>query len=820
LDFRPNARLEKKITRLLQEMSLAEKVSLLSGRDSWRTAEIPRLGIPSLVMTDGPHGVRACDAFLRPKFGPATWFPSGFSMGASWDPVLVGEAASAMAEETRYYGCDILLGPCINMVRVPLAGRNFETLSEDPFLSGRLGVAYVAALQKAGTGASVKHFACNNQEYERMRGSSEVDERTLREIYLPAFEAVVREARPATVMTSYNRLNGDYASQNRFLMHQVLRREWGFRGMILSDWGGNHTTRESLENGLNLEMPGPAFYYGKLVEAAVKNWQMEESVVDEAARYVLRVVLTLAAGRRGRFTANTKPHQALSRRVAEESIILLKNEREALPLPPSALRTLAVVGPNADRCPEGGGSSNVPSPYRIDPLSALRRRLRGVEVLFERGCENFVEPPVLPGDFLRPPQGRGSGVRAEYFNNATFSGKPVVSRVEPKIDFWSWGNLPLGELTDCYSLRYTGRFRVPQDGTFRLLVRAPGGLKVSLAGKLLGKAALPTTKDLDPWRRIEARLDLKAGRWYDLRIEYVHPPFLNFSQVRLGSGRVSRTAFSDEIARAAELAARADAAVVVAGYPDLFESEEFDRKDMDLPGEQTRLIEAVAAANPRTIVVLNAGAPVAMPWADRVQAIFLTGYAGQEAGEAVASILTGEVNPSGKLPVTFPRTLKDSPAMRYYPGGRKVVYGEGIFMGYRGFDRNGTEPLFCFGHGLSYTTFLYSALSLPKRVRMGQKVRLSMTVRNTGDVAGAEVVQVYVGDPKASVKKPVRELKGFRKVFLKPGESRRLSFTLDQRALSFYDVRRKAWVAEKGLFTVEVGASSRDIRLKGSFRLI
>ncbi len=819
MDFRPDAALEKRITRLLKEMSLVEKISLLSGRDSWRTAEIPRLGIPSLVMTDGPHGVRACDAFLRPRFGPATWFPSGFSMGASWDPSLVGRAAAVMAEETRYYGCDILLGPCINMVRVPVGGRNFETFSEDPHLSGRLGVGYVKGLQGGGVGASVKHFACNNQEFERRRGESVVDERTLREIYLPAFEAVVKEARPATVMTSYNRLNGHYASENPFLMRQVLRKEWGFRGMILSDWGGTHSTREALENGLNLEMPGPPLYFGKLVEMAVENWQMDGSIVDEAARHVLRVVLTLVKRRKGRFAANTKSHRALSRRVAEESIVLLKNEAEALPLKPGTIRTLAVLGPNADRCPEGGGSSNVPSPYRIDPLSALKKRLKGVEILFERGCENFVTPPAHPEELFRLADGGKPGVRAEYFNNATFSGKPVVSRVEPKIDFWSWGNLPLGELTDCYSLRYTGRFQVPRDGTFHFHLRAPGSLKLALAGKRIGTATLPTTKDADPWRTIETRLTLKAGRWYDLRIETVHPPFLNYSQVRFSSGRVSKVAFSDEIARAADLAARSDAAVIVAGYPDLYETEEYDRKDIELTGEQDRLIEAVAAANPRTIVVVNAGAPVAMPWADKVQAILLTGYAGQEAGEAIASLLTGEVNPSGKLPVTFPQSLKDNPSMRYYPGGRKVIYGEGLFMGYRGFDQSGTEPLFCFGHGLSYARFEYSGLSLPRRVRKGRKIRLSVTVKNTGDVAGAEVVQVYVGDPKASVKRPTRELKGFRKVFLRPGESRRLSFILDERALSFYDAKKKAWVAEKGLFTVEVGASSRDIRLTGCFQL-
>lgn len=814
-----DASVEKQVAKILKAMSLPEKISLLSGRDSWRTAALPRLGVESLTTTDGPHGARTTDAFMGRKVGPATWFPTGFSMGSSWDPSLVGEAAAALGEETRFYGCDILLGPCVNMVRVPIAGRNFETFSEDPYLSGRLAVGYVKGLQSWGVGACVKHFACNNQEEERKRGDSVVDERTLREIYLPAFEAAVREADPATVMSSYNRINGVYACDNRHLLTDILRKEWGFRGFVMSDWGGNHTTIESLEAGLDLEMPGPPLYYGKLVQNAVENWQMEETVVNEAARRVLRVALTLKKRRRSGAKANTPAHQAASLRLAEGSMVLLKNEDAALPLDPSGLRTLALLGPNFDRCPIGGGSSIVPSPYRVDPLQALRKRLPGVELLTARGCENFIDPPTHLGTDLRPSRGKGPGILAQYFNNPTFSGRPVVTRLEKKIEFWSWGNLPLAELTDLYSLRYTGSFRVPEDGTYHLRAFGPGSIQFFLDGKRVGATSFPTTKDKDVWRRVETRVPLRAGRWYDLRIDYVHPPFINFSEVRFCSGRVSADGFKDEIAQAAALAAKAEAAVVVAGYPDIFEAEEYDRKGMDLPGEQTRLIEAVAKANPRTIVVVNAGGPIAMPWADKVQAVLLTGYAGQEMGTAIARLLVGDVSPSGKLPVTFPKRLADSPTMRHYPGGRKVVYREGVFMGYRGFDRGRIEPLYPFGHGLSYTRFEYSRLSLPKKAAKGRKVVVSLSLKNAGTRDGAEVVQLYVGDPKASVPRPKRELKGFQKVFLKAGEETKVSFTLDERAWAFYDVKKDGWNAEKGLYTVEVGSSSRDLRLRGSFRL-
>lgn len=381
--------------------------------------------------------------------------------------------------------------------------------------------------------------------------------------------------------------------------------------------------------------------------------------------------------------------------------------------------------------------------------------------------------------------------------------------------------MPVKGLTDSYALKYSGWFRVPEDGTFRLAVLGAGNLKVFINGKKVASAESPAPKPylVDVMRQAEADLELEKGRWYPIRIEYLHPAALNFSHVRFCLGRTSPTGFREEIARAVELARQSQAAVVVAGYPDEYEVEGLDRRDMKLLGMQDELIEAVAKANPNTIVVVNAGSPIEMPWAGKVQAILMAGYAGQEMGEAIAGILLGEINPSGKLPVTFPKRLQDNPTHGTYPGDQKVLYKEGVFVGYRWYDMRNIKPLFCFGHGLSYTRFDYGNLVLPMIVKKGRPVEVAMTLKNTGNRPGAEVVQVYVGDPQASVARPKRELKAFTKVFLKPGESRRLSFKLDQRALTFFDPNTKKWTAEPGKFTVEIGSSSRDIRLKGTFIL-
>ena len=459
--------MEQRVEELLRKLTLKEKVSLMSGKDNWHTVPIERLGIPWLTMTDGPHGVRTQTDPSRPV-GPATAFPTGVSFASSWNPALIERVGAALADETHALGCDVLLGPCVNIVRHPLAGRNFEAYSEDPYLAGRIGVAWVNGVQSRGVATSLKHYACNNQEIERMRGNSIVDERTLREIYLAQFETVVKEAKPWTVMCSYNRINGDYASQNGYLQNDILRGEWGFDGAIVSDWGANHTIVESAKGGLDIEMPGPAKYYDRLLVEAVHNWQIEEAVVTEAARRVLRLLAQvgkLDSATTPPGTLNTPEHQALAREVAEEAITLLKNERNVLPIKPEAIKSVAVIGPNAaEAVVSGGGSSYVDPPYRVSPLAGLKARLDGkAAIRYEKGCGNLRELPVLRASLLSPANGEGRGLWGEYFEGAAFDGKPLIERVDNRFRFWRLSFAPLENTPPQFSVRWTGKLMAPGD---------------------------------------------------------------------------------------------------------------------------------------------------------------------------------------------------------------------------------------------------------------------------------------------------------------------------------------------------------------------
>jgi beta-glucosidase len=825
----------ERVQALLAQMTLKEKVSMLSGVDLWRTSAIERLGIPALVMSDGPHGVRSDGAAGRVKTS-ATSFPTGVSFASTWDPELIYVVGQALAEETLGLGCDILLGPCVNIVRGPLAGRNFEAYSEDPYLAGKIGAAWINGLQSKKVGASLKHYALNNQEYERFRGSSQVDERTMREIYLSQFEMAVKESQPWTVMCSYNRINGVYAADHQYLMTDILRKEWGFQGIVISDWTANHTITDSVKAGLDIEMPGPAKYYGGLLEQAVRNWQIDESVIDETVRRILTLIVNS-----GRMddpspvlpgSVNTPEHQALARKVAEESIVLLKNQGNLLPLAASKIKSIAVIGPNAAECRiGGGGSSYLVPPYTVSMLDGIKNRLGAdVKVEYERGCNNRIEPSIMGSEFFIPVSGKGHGLTAEYFTNTHFSGTPIVERTEPNIDF-GWYNagpdprVGMGE----FSLRLSGKITPIESGLYTLTLGNTDISRLFLDGKLLlenniGKIPLSQIWD-DPSRILKStRVELEVGKTYDLSVEYLKLPGSNFDSFAAEEYAGLHLRYipptpPDAIERAANLAARCDVAVIFAGMPTGFESEGKDRPDMSLPGPQTELIHAVVKANPRTIVVVNAGAPVSMPWIDAVPAVLEAYYPGQEGGSAVASLLFGDVNPSGKLTTTFPKRLEDNPSYVNYPGTKEVFYGEGIFVGYRYYEFKDIEPLFPFGFGLSYTTFVYSDLKVTPVVKLGEKVKVSFKITNTGKSAGKEAAQVYVHDEKSSLVRPLKELKGFKKVTLEPGESQGVELELDQRALSFYDPDIKQWVAEPGEFEIRVGSSSRDIHLKAKFNL-
>jgi beta-glucosidase len=816
----PAERIEQRVEGLLKKLTLDEKISLLSGQDIWNTVPVKRLGIPSITMTDGPHGVRASHPEVRRKAGPATAFPTGISMGASWNSDLIEQVGQALGEETRGMDCDILLGPCVNIVRDPRGGRNFETFSEDPYLSGRTAVAYIKGVQSRGVGTSLKHYAVNNYEMERFRASSRVDERTLREIYLPQFETAVKETQPWTVMCSYNRINGIYAGENDYLLNEILRKEWGFEGAVISDWGATHTVFNSVAHGLDLEMPGPARYY-KLLGDAVRNWQIDEQAVNEAARRVLRLVALSGRLDKKVFkgSVNTKQHQSLARRLAEEAITLLKNDGGVLPLDKAKVKSAAVIGPNAAMAVvSGGGSSRVEPPYRVSPLEVLQEAL-GDKITYERGCDNYDKPFEVPRAWMTGPNGN-HGMRGMMFLSPDFTGEPIITQDTPGSEFWwhsAWATHGAPG-----SARWTTRLTIPESGHYLFHLEHMGGMRLYLDDELVleSHAPDPATSTRFDASALATR-ELKEGQSYEFRLDFVRYPAQEIIAFKLGLGLTFATGRDPRLERAVELAKRCEVALVFVGYPDAYETEGADRPSIGLMGRQDELIAAVAAANPKTVVVLNSGAPVSMPWLEQVAAVVEAYYPGLESGNAMARILLGEVNPSGKLPVTFPVRLEDSPAFinASYPGCREVNYGEGTFVGYRYYDKKDVAPLFPFGHGLSYTTFAYSDLKVAKKVKAGERAEVTVKVKNTGKLAGKEVVQLYVADLESALPRPPRELKGFAKVALKPGQSKTVAFTLNERSLAYYDPVKKGWVAEPGEFEVMVGSSSRDIRLKAKFTL-
>ncbi len=815
------------IEALLGKMTLIEKVSLLSGKTPWLTNSIERLGIPSIVMTDGPHGIRTGGHGTGRIVSTATAYPTGISMASSWNRELIERVGVALGEETRHLGCHVLLGPCVNIVRSPLGGRNFETFSEDPYLAGQIGVAYVNGVQSQKIGVSLKHFAANNQEFERHRSNSVVDERTLREIYLPAFETIVKEANPWTVMCSYNRLNGTYASEHEELLRWLLKDEWGFEGVVVSDWGSVHNIYQPIHAGLDLEMPGPAKYFGLQLVAAVNNWQLEEGWVDDAVRRMLKLLLrcgVLAKEALPQGSGDTPEHRKLARELAQESMVLLKNDNQILPLDRKKIKKLAVIGLNANNVVSGGGSSRVEEHYWVTPLDGLLAKFGDqMEIVYEPGYDNRMNPKSVEKERFTHPDGTTQGLKAELYNNLDLSGEPDLIRVDDRISAWWDGSGPASGIISekRFSIRWSGTFTATETGDTEFFLINSGTARIWLDEQMIleNEAGLQTSVDLDLDRMVvKTTVKLERNKTYAFRAEYVsgeNNPFAKVDFLYIPALSVQ----GDLIERAVSVAKNCDAAIVVAGLSNTYESEGYDRPDMDLPGDQDELIRAVAGVNPKTVVVVNVGAPVKMDWIKAVNAVILAYYPGQEGGHALADILFGDVNPSGKLTVTFPKRLEDNPAYLDYPGLKDVHYGEGVFVGYRYYDTKNVATLFPFGHGLSYTTFEYKDLKLPEKVSEGEDFEVSLVIENAGNRSGKEVVQLYVHDVQASLNRPIKELKGFTKIDLEPGESKRVSFTLTPRSLAFFDPSLSEWIAEPGQFEVIVGSSSQDLRLRGVFEL-
>jgi len=811
------AALEQRVADLLVRLTTKEKAALVAGADNFSTAAIPRLGIPAMRFADGPNGVRST------RGDAATAFPTGVAMAATWSPELISRAAAAIGREARALGIHVLLGPNVNIQRNPLAGRNFETYSEDPMLSGDIGSAFVRGLHSEGIGACVKHFVANEQERQRLRGSSNVDERTLREIYLVPFEMIVRQAQPWTMMSAYNRLNGTFMTENRLLLTKVLKDEWGFDGMVMSDWSALHTTVEAANAGLDLEMPGPPRYYGDMLVRAVRNAQVDPLQLDENVRRVLRTLFrtgVMDGNRRSVGELSSERHRQLAVDVARESITLLKNERGLLPLARGRVRSIAVIGPNADAAIiQGGGSANV-IPSRIVTALESLRDLSGMHVEYAQGVDNELVTPAADSRLLSTSPGRNvQGLQFAVYPNAKFSGKPASVGVDTYFNKLSLGEGLTAAPDAPISARWSGYFWPPQSGLYEFSLTQVGSATLTLDGKLIisddTATRPPAGAELFPIPMRVVQLEMQAGRPYPIKLEYVSGT-LPFHLFRFGIRQPGGT-----IDEAVRIATRADVAIVFVGVSTTSETEGADRRDMELYGAQNELVEAIAAANPNTVVVLNNGAPLRLPWIDRVSAVLEAWLPGQEGARAVAEVLLGIVNPSGKLPLTFPKRLEDNPSFLYYSNGRDAHYGEGVFVGYRYYDKKKVEPLFAFGHGLSYTTFDYANLRSSEDILAGQPIHVSVEVANTGTLPGRETVQLYVGDEVTQdVVRPVKELKAFQKVELAPGETQIVRFTLNAHDLAYYDVHRQAWFTTPGRYRLYLGSSSADIRLARSFHWI
>jgi beta-glucosidase len=813
----------ERIEKLLAQMTLEEKVAMAAGRDMWRTVPIERLGIPEFKMTDGPNGARG-DAVSGKT---AVSMPVGTALASTWNVGLVEQVGKVLGEEAKTKASEILLGPTINIHRTPLGGRNFECYSEDPYLTSRMAVAFTRGVQSEGVGVCLKHFVCNDSEFERHTMSSEVDERTLREIYLAPFEAGVKEADAWSVMSSYNKINGTWAPSHQQLLGDVLKGEWGFEGAVISDWGGSQDAADNANGGLDLEMPGPARTFGDKLVEAVKSGAVEEAVIDDKVRRLLRILVR--SGRLDNPDTNReeqavdKPeHRAIARQAAQESMVLIKNDG-ALPFDKSKLKTIAVIGPNAERGQiQGGGSSGVRPHYQIHPLQGIREAGgNDFSVVYEQGCHTHKYAPAFARDSITAGDLGGSGFKMEMFSNAQFSGEPDEVKVERQNKIHFFGAFANVTRKGEFCVRLTSQFTPTKSGDHEFGLMSAGLARLSIDGEEL----------IDNWdhqtpgvsfygngstEKLQKRA-LESGKTYDIRIDYMKTDSSFFPALQFG---VVPPVPDDIIERAAKAAAEADAAILVVGTNADWETEGNDRVDMTLPCDQDALVRAVLAANPKTVVVINAGAPVDMPWLEDAPAVLYSWFGGQEYGNAIADLVFGEANPSGKLTVTFPNRLEDTPAFTSYPGENgKVPYAENLFVGYRWYDKRKLDVRVPFGHGLSYTSFEYSNIEVSKNVKRGEPMMISFDITNTGDAEGQEIAQVYVHDVEARLVRPEKELKAFEKVSLKPGETQRVNIALDERALSFWDPAVPGFIAEAGAFEILVGASAVDIRLTATSNL-
>jgi beta-glucosidase len=804
-----SAEVEKRVEAILNKMTLEEKLTIIGGINDFYIQAIPRLGLTALRMSDGPLGVH--------DYGPTTAYPAGILLAASWDTALARRVGESMGKDARARGVHFILAPGMNIYRAPMNGRNFEYFGEDPYLASRMAVSVVEGIQSQGVIATVKHFVANNMEYGRMDHSSDVDERTLREIYLPAFEASVKEAKAGALMDAYNLVNGVYMTQHNSLNNVLLKKEWGFDGILMSDWGATHDGIAAANAGLDLEMPSASFMSARTLVPAIHSGQVSMATIDDKVRRILRKAIQFGFYDREQTDVSIPLYNLRNKEVALEEardgMVLLKNEGHLLPLDKKKIKTVAVLGPDAYPAVIGGGGSSLANPFNsVSYLEGISNYL-GKDARVAFLVENApLEDIVAHTEFVAAPGGP-QGLEGEYFNNEELRGAPALVRTDEQINFhWGEGSYADDGPVDHFSVRWSGYFVARTEDDYKFYVSADDGVRLFVDDQRV----------IDDWQRHGETLDtysahLEAGKAYKIRLEY-------FEAVGTATARFGVAAASTALGKETKaLATKADAVILCVGFDPTSESEGGDRT-FRLPGGQDSFIQQIVDVNKNVVVVLTAGGNVDMTrWIDKVPVLLHAWYPGQEGGTALAQILFGDYSPSGKLPASFERRWEDNPTFNsYYPksGEKRVTYSEGIFLGYRHYDRSVVKPLFPFGFGLSYARFEYGGLRIsPAAGNASAPVTVTFTVKNIGAREGAEIAELYVGDSHAVVPRPVKELKGFAKVQLKPRETKRVTLSLDQRAFAYYDISKSYWKAEPGDFAILVGSSSAKIELQGNFTL-
>ena len=805
------------IDQIIKTLTLDEKVSLLSGFNSWYTNKIEKKNIPSIKMSDGPNGVRGDSNSGK----SSACFPCAISIGSTWDLSLIKDIGVALGEEAQAKDVDVLLGPTINIHRHPLGGRHFESFSEDPFLTGKIATNYVQGVQSKNVAACLKHFVGNDTEYERHSISSNIDAQTLREIYLLPFEMGIKEGNAKVVMSAYNKLNNIFCSSHQDLLIKILKEEWGFDGYVVSDWGAALETIENANGGLDLEMPGPSNVWGQALIDAVEASEVSEKLIDDKVKRILTVAEFSNRFQKPQIKAeqaiDQPKHRLLLRKAAADGMVLLKNEG-SLPLKKN-IKKLAVIGPNALEAQIiGGGSASLRPHYQIHPLEAVQERLgHETEILYSKGCHTHKYLPKINEELME----EKDGFLVEYFDGNQFDKNLILEERLTGSKFWVFEGFAKDVISKeerpDISVRFSCTYKPDISGLHEFEIFGIGKCRLLIDGNEL----IDNWTSMDPGEAFftfgsaskKGVTNLQKGEAYKIEVQYKFEG--SFPAVYIGCQAPDDV---DIFQEALETASHADDVILIVGTNSDWETEGNDRADFNLPANQNKLIEAILEANQNTVVVINTGSPIHMPWEKKAKAIIQTWFAGQEFGNALVDILSGEVNPSGKLPTTFPVKIEDTPAYKNYPGkDLQMNYDEKLLVGHRWYEANSIKPLFCFGHGLSFTSFNYQNLEVTTSSDF--VVTCKFEIQNTGDISGLEIAQCYVGFASPLPGEPYKTLQGFIKEEIGANELKKVEIKLGPRNFSYWSVETNTWQIREGSYQILIGSSSENILLQTNINL-